>query len=241
MYQIPFCDILEIVKSADFCFKSSGLKIYGVEGDNLCVKAYQLLKEDFDLEPVKIHLHKIIPMGAGLGGGSADGTYTLLLLNKLFSLNLTQDKLRAYALKLGSDCPLFVESFPQLAKGRGELLQKIDLNLKGFYLQIINIGIHINTKEAFSELNFEAEKKSIEEIVKAPIKNWKNNLHNNFEKYAFKKHPELALLMEKMYQNGAIYASMTGSGSTLYATYSEKPRLLFEETKKNVLEKIISL
>jgi 4-diphosphocytidyl-2-C-methyl-D-erythritol kinase len=243
MFQIPFCDILEIVKSEEFSFKSTGLEISGNSNDNLCVKAYEILKNKFNVSPVSIHLHKIIPMGAGLGGGSSDGTYTLLILNQLFELNLSEQQLREFALELGSDCPLFVNDFPQIAKGRGELLEKIEVNLSGKYLYIINLGIHVSTKEAFQnlELNRFEKHQDFINLFKKDYSSWKNNLINDFEYSVFKLHPELANLKEKLYKSGAVFAAMTGSGSTLFALFENNPQLINIENEKKNIEKIIQL
>ena len=241
-FQLPFCDILEITKSETFNFKSSGIEIKGNENDNLCIKAYNLLKTDFDLSPVKIHLHKIIPMGAGLGGGSADGTYTLLILNELFSLDLSVEKLKQYALNLGSDCPLFVSKSPQKASSRGEILEDIFINLSGKYIHIINVGIHISTKEAFENLELGLNSSlNLDETIQKDLKLWKENLINDFEKPIFVKYHELKELKEEIYANGAKYASMTGTGSTIFGIYDENPQLIFEIGKKNILEKVVYL
>jgi 4-diphosphocytidyl-2-C-methyl-D-erythritol kinase len=176
-------------------------------------------------------------MGAGLGGGSADGTYTLLLLNELFELKLDNDTLRDYAAKLGSDCPLFVEEAPQIATGRGEILRPFPINLSGYYIHLINLGIHVNTKDAFSNLILNQQKESIIETLKMPISDWKINLKNDFETTVFQKYPELKDLKDKLYEQSAEYVSMTGSGSTIYAIKKQKPTLIFENEK--ILEKIV--
>ncbi len=239
-FQLPFCDILEIVKNEKFHFQASGIEISGNENDNLCIKAYNLLKTDFNLSPVSIHLHKIIPMGAGLGGGSADGTYTLLILNELFKLNLNAEQLRKYALILGSDCPLFVSKKPQKASSRGEILEEIDLDLKGKFIHIVNIGVHISTKEAFENLELGLNSTvKIAEILKQNLTLWQENLINDFEKPIFKKFPALKELKQKIYQNEAKYVSMTGTGSTIFGIYDQKPKLMFENDNKNILEKIV--
>jgi 4-diphosphocytidyl-2-C-methyl-D-erythritol kinase len=242
MFQIPLCDILEIVKSSEFSFKSSGLEISGDVNSNLCFKAYQLIKEEFNIGKVSIHLHKNIPMGAGMGGGSSDGTYTLLLLNDLFDLKISKDKLRELALKLGSDCPLFVDNLPQFAEGRGEILSPFELNLKGKYIYLINIGIHVSTKDAFSGLNLlknNNNKSKIKEILLSPLNYWKSNLKNDFEDSVFIIHPILREIKSQLYENGAIYASMTGSGSTIFAIFDEMKEIMFEKKIEKVFEKFI--
>lgn len=218
-YPIPWHDSLEVIEAASFAFHSYGLDIPGDTSSNLCVKAYKLLKADFDIPPIEIHLLKNIPMGAGLGGGSADGAFTLKMLNDIFSLNLTNPQLENYALQLGSDCPFFIKNQPAIATGRGEQLEPIDLDLSGYYLAIHNPGIHISTKEAYSGVKPKESKISVSEIVQRPIEQWKDLLRNDFEASIFPNHPEIEQLKNEMYGAGAIYASMTGSGSTVFGIF----------------------
>jgi 4-diphosphocytidyl-2-C-methyl-D-erythritol kinase len=225
-YPIPFCDILEVVEdknSNTYSFTASGLEISGDIQDNLCVKAYTLLKRDFNIGGVKIHLHKIIPMGAGLGGGSADASYTLLSLNEIFKLNLSVENLKMYAAHIGSDCAFFIENKAQYAKGRGEMLENAAINLDGFYLKLVFPGIHISTKEAYASVVPEANRKSIQVIVNNPIHQWPEILHNDFEKSIFPKHPILSKIKSDLYKEGALYAAMSGSGSTLFGIYNFEP------------------
>lgn len=220
-YQFPLCDILEIVideqSPSGFChFVSTGLEI--PEGKNLCIKAYELLDRVYNLPAVRIHLHKIIPMGAGLGGGSSDATYTLRLLNSLCGLTLSQDQLRSYALELGSDCPLFVEEEVQYAQGRGEVLCPIEIDLKDISLLVVNPKIHISTSVAFSGVSPQKREPFVE-IINEPVEFWKGSLTNDFEESLFVKYPDLRNIKEKMYAHGACYAAMSGSGSTMFALF----------------------
>ena len=163
-------------------FSSSGLTIHGDSSTNLCVKAYQLLKKDFpNLPSIKIHLHKAIPIGAGLGGGSADGAFTLRLLNEKFNLKLSTEQLIQYALQLGSDCPFFIINQPHFATARGEVLSPIQLDLSAYKFVIVNPGIHVNTGWAFSTITPSIPKKSIQQIIQQPITTWRNELINDFE------------------------------------------------------------
>ncbi len=223
MIPIALTDVLEVLPADKFRFIQTGLSVAGDEKDNLVVRAYHLLDKDFNLPPVYIHLRKNIPMGAGLGGGSADATYMLIALNQLFKLNLPNEKLRIYAGRLGSDCPFFVDNAPQIAQGRGEKLHAIDFDLKGYFLKLIFPGIHISTAEAYGNVVFSKNAKPIENILQDPIKEWKNVLKNDFETSAFKLHPSLIEIKEGLYQEGAVYASMTGSGSTIFGIFEEKP------------------
>lgn len=218
-YPIPWRDSLEVIEAASFAFHSYGLDIPGDASSNLCVKAYELLKADHDLPPVEIHLLKNIPMGAGLGGGSADGAFTLKLLNDLFQLNLSSLQLEAYALQLGSDCPFFIQNQPAIATGRGEGLELIDLDLSGCTLAIHNPGIHISTKEAYAGITPKQPEISVADIISRPIQEWKDLLRNDFEDSIFPSHPTIAQLKQDMYAAGAIYASMTGSGSTVFGLF----------------------
>ena len=223
MVSIDLTDVLEVLPSDKYQFIQTGLTVEGSSNDNLVVRAYHLLKEKYDLPPVYIHLRKNIPMGAGLGGGSADATYTLLALNNLFNLNISTEDLKKYSVELGSDCPFFVEKIAQIAKGRGEELSPIELDLKGYYLKLIFPGIHISTAEAYGNVLFSNPSFSVRNTILSPIEEWKKNLKNDFESSAFKLHPELEKWKNDLYIEGAIYASMTGSGSTMYGIFKEKP------------------
>ena len=222
-YPIPWCDALEVIEAAAFSFHTYGLSIPGENENNLCVKAYKMMQEVYNLPPVEMHLLKHIPMGAGLGGGSADGAFTLKLLNKLFNLNLANDTLADYALKLGSDCPFFIENQPAIAMGRGEHLESIQVDLSGYCLAIYNPGIHISTKEAYQGIAPSQPTLSINSILVEAISDWNKQLSNDFEGPIFQNHPEIKRIKEDMYEEGALYASMTGSGSTVYGIFDSKP------------------
>ncbi|MBK6264037.1 4-(cytidine 5'-diphospho)-2-C-methyl-D-erythritol kinase [Marivirga sp. S37H4] len=223
-YPIPVKDALEIIPAQRTTFESTGLKIPGKPEENLVWKAYHLLNKEFNLPEVEIVLHKAIPMGAGIGGGSADGAFMLKLLNDYFKLNLSTEKLENYALKLGSDCPFFIQNKPKLVSGRGEIFEDIAVDLQGYFVGLVFPGIHIGTKEAYNGIHPKNPETPIKEIIENhPLKDWKNNLKNDFEESVFKQHPTLALIKNKLYDSGAIYASMTGSGSTMYGIFKEKP------------------
>lgn len=225
-YPIPLQDGLELIQpaypSTDIEYSASGLAVPGCLSDNICVKAYRILKQDFpDLPAVQLHLHKNIPMGAGLGGGSADGAFTLLLINRKFNLGLTRQQLLAYAAQLGSDCPFFISNTPCYATGRGEMLEPVSLDLTAYQFVLINPAIHINTGWAFSQLTPKADRPNLKQIIRQPIDSWRDQLTNDFEAPLFEKHPELKACKDQLYQNGAIYASMTGSGSTVFGIFSK--------------------
>jgi len=226
-YPVALEDILEIISSNDASseiqFTSSGLEIPGNQTQNLCIKAYHLLKKDFPTLPsIKMHLHKNIPMGAGLGGGSSDGTAVLKLLNEQFNLGLNSSQLVDYASTLGSDCAFFVFENACHAKGRGEILETSHCDLSNYQIVLIHPGIHISTAWAFSQLNPQSKQKSILEIVSGPITNWKNELINDFEAPIINAHPIIGALIQMLYQQGAIYASMTGSGSSIFGLFPKQ-------------------
>jgi 4-diphosphocytidyl-2-C-methyl-D-erythritol kinase len=225
-YPVEWRDGLEIIQQQNAnlptIFTSSGHLIEGPAENNTCLKAYYLLKKDFpNLPSVQIHLHKTIPTGAGLGGGSADGAFTLLLLNQKFNLGLTEEQLIHYALVLGSDCPFFIKNKPCYATGRGEIMEEVRVDLSGYLLAVINPGIHVNTGWAFSQLKLSGGKPSLKEIISFPVNQWKERLINDFEAPVFSQHPEIQAIKEDLYHNGAVYASMSGSGSTVYGLFEK--------------------
>jgi 4-diphosphocytidyl-2-C-methyl-D-erythritol kinase len=227
-YPVPWRDVLEVIKSASFQFTSSGIAIPGSSDDNLCVKAYHLLKNDFDIDPVKIHLHKIIPMGAGLGGGSSDAAHTLLLLNELFELHLSQEQLRSYASHIGSDCAFFIQDRAMIGAGRGEVLAPTELTLKNKFLIIIKPEIHVSTAEAYAGIEPAVPAVSVTDVIKLSVDLWRENLVNDFEKTVFSKHPEIKQIKERLYSAGALYACMSGSGSSVFGIF-DKPVSLKEQ------------
>jgi 4-diphosphocytidyl-2-C-methyl-D-erythritol kinase len=235
-YPVDFSDALEILPSAsseEIQFTYSGLRLSGPTSSNLCVKAYHLVKEIYPKLPsVKMHLHKTIPMGAGLGGGSSDGTSTLLALNKLFHLQLSDESIAGLALKLGSDCPFFIHNKPVLAEGRGEVFSDIELSLKGYELVLIFPGLHIPTPWAFSVAIPRRPETSLRQILSLPPSQWKKALVNDFEVPVCKAYPQIAEIREELYRKGAIYAALSGSGSTVFGLFKqgEVPVFNFEST-----------
>lgn len=222
-YPIHFHDALEIIPSNNFTFSHTGIDIPGDEANNLCIKAYHLLKKDYPSLPnIHLHLHKHIPMGAGLGGGSSDGSAVLKLLNDLFKLEISKETLIHYAAKLGSDCPFFVINSPCIATGRGEILNLIDIDLSDYTFVLVHPGIHISTATAFQQLTPCKKKISIAQIITQPIATWKQELINDFELPLFKSHPILAEIKNELYKKGAVYASMSGSGSSLFGIFSKQ-------------------
>lgn len=223
-------DILEIVKSPDdnAHLTTTGLAA-GNEKNNICLKTYDLLKKDYpQITGIKVHLHKNIPVGAGLGGGSADGVFMLQLLNRNFNLDIPPEKFNEYALTMGSDCPFFLINQPCIGKGRGQLLQQVNLNLSGYKILLINPGINISTPGSFQKIVPSAPKKTPGVIVQQPPETWKDELVNDFEKPIFNQYPVLQTIKESLYRAGAIYASMTGTGSTMYGIFAKDTQISYQ-------------
>jgi 4-diphosphocytidyl-2-C-methyl-D-erythritol kinase len=231
-YPIAIKDAIEIIPSqseSPIVYTQSGIAVNGKESENLCQKAYHLLKKDFPSIPhVNMHLHKAIPIGAGLGGGSSDASAMLMLLNQYFSLNISNEKLMVYAGELGSDCPFFIINKPYYVTGRGENLSPIELDLSGYQIVLVNPCIHISTQTAFAGI-VPREGTNLVEHIQEPVHTWKDHCINDFEQTVFKAYPEIEHIKKDLYQAGAIYASMSGSGSTVYGIFEKtaQPNLNF--------------
>ncbi|HUQ67762.1 MAG TPA: 4-(cytidine 5'-diphospho)-2-C-methyl-D-erythritol kinase [Flavitalea sp.] len=232
-YPVPLRDAAEITicsgkkEQPAFELIVTGTNIPGDVSSNLCTKAWELVKKDYPLiPPVRMHLHKAIPVGGGLGGGSADGAFTLILLNEELKLNLTTEKLLSYALQLGSDCPFFIMNKPCYATGRGEIMEEISVALKDYYFVIVNPGIHISTAEVFKEIIITAkERPSLIQLISLPIVEWRYHVVNKFEEPVFKNHPVLKQIKDELYDEGAVFASMTGTGSSLYGIFHNSKKI----------------
>ena len=221
-YPVNWADGLEILPSEELRFTQSGIIIPGSADQNLCLKAYHIFARDFGLGPVQIHLHKVIPTGAGLGGGSADAAFTLKILNDIFEVNLSLERLEEYAAKLGSDCPFFIRNAPVFATGRGEVFEEVSINLNGYYCVVVHPGLHISTAEAFRNIKPKPAPHDLREVLQKPVSTWKNLVRNDFEESVFPSHPELLVLKEKLYDLGADYAAMSGSGSAIFGLFSQQ-------------------
>jgi 4-diphosphocytidyl-2-C-methyl-D-erythritol kinase len=232
-YPVKWQDALEILdnkraKKNKISFHGYGLSIEGKPESNLCVKAYRLLAEDVDLPPVSIHLFKHIPMGAGLGGGSADAAFTIKLLNEKFGLKLSIKQMQHYAAELGSDCAVFITNKPAFAYGRGDKFKPLQLDLGGWHIALVHPGIHVSTADAYAAVKKRGktvENKSLQQIIQQPVTKWKKMLENDFELSVFKKYPTIEKLKEQMYDAGATYAAMSGSGSAVFGLFKEEPKL----------------
>ncbi len=225
MLPVPWCDILEIVPAtgAETTLDITGINIESAVENNLCFKAWRLMADKYDIPPVSMHLHKIIPAGAGLGGGSSDASFTLRMLNSMFGLKLDNEILRSLAVQLGMDCSFFIENLPVLSTGRGEFLKPVSVNLDGYSLVIVKPQIHVSTAAAFLGIKPVFREKSIDELTSLPLPEWKKALYNDFEKSVFNLYPEIEDIRNILYRHGAMYASMSGSGSAVYALYTEIP------------------
>lgn len=225
-YPIPLRDSLEIgvldsSHNKSYKFHQSGIKLEGDASTNLVVKAYNLLKEEYKLPPIEIYLHKNIPTGAGLGGGSADAAFMLKLLNDKFSLNLSTSQLENYAATLGADCAFFIQNKPTFAEGIGTKFTPIDLDLKGYDLFLIKPDLFISTQMAFAKIKPQPAKHSPYKLASLPLEEWRTKLTNDFEDSLFPELPQLAEIKDYLYNNGAIYASLSGSGSTVYGIFKD--------------------
>lgn len=230
-YPVPIKDALEVMvmdekfpSEYDCDLKVTNIAIDGDEQRNLVVRAYQLLKQDFpNLPRIHTHLWKGIPTQAGMGGGSSDCAYMLLLLNQLFQLGLTDEQLIQYAAKLGADCAFFILSRPCYAEGIGEKLRPIDLSLSGYHIAVVRPDIPVPTKEAFSRIHPHYPAQSCRDIVLQPVETWHETLVNDFEESVFALYPEIGAIKQQLYDMGATYAAMSGSGSALFGLFKEQP------------------
>lgn len=223
-YPIALHDRLEIKPafSSNVTLNMSGIPIDD-DADNIVLKAYSLLYSHKAMPAVEINLEKGIPMGAGLGGGSADAVAALQMMNSLFDMQLTKDELKQYARRLGADCPFFLHNRPMLGCGIGDELTPVDVDITGYHLLLVKPDIHISTAEAYAGCSPRKWDKPLADIIKQPVDTWRYQLVNDFEPSVFAAHPELGEIKELLYQSGAGYASMSGSGSTVYALFNRLP------------------
>ncbi|HZK64465.1 MAG TPA: 4-(cytidine 5'-diphospho)-2-C-methyl-D-erythritol kinase [Puia sp.] len=221
-YPLPFCDILEIVPGGTTSLSLSGIPLAGKPAENLVIRAFQLLKKHYpQITEAAVYLHKHIPSGAGLGGGSSDAASMLRLLNDYFGLRITPEELKTYALTLGSDCPFFLQPSPCYVRGRGEILEPISLDLSGYSVLLVHPGVSVSTAWAYSQIQPAAPGFPIRELISGPVINWRNQLKNDFEIPVFRQYPALGAIKDQLYKAGALFASMTGSGSSFYALFSK--------------------
>lgn len=236
-YPVNWCDAMEVLDSPDkpFDLTISGLTVQGPLEDNIIFKAWKALNVVVKTPPMKVNLHKTLPMGAGLGGGSSNAAFFLRLANQKFKLGLDSKNLMDIARKLGADCAFFIENTPVFAVGKGDEFTSVKLSLKDYRILVVHPGINSNTKEAYEGVIPQKPIRSVKEIVEnEPVSNWKNCLFNDFEKSIFKKYPEVEKLKNQMYDVGAIYASMSGSGSAVFGIFKVKQTITFQTTYKSM-------
>mgnify|MGYP002631377570 CR=1 FL=1 len=226
-YPVPWRDILEIVPEktgkGKIIFTSSGVDIPSDGKPNLCERVYQLMHDEFGLMSVKMHLHKIVPIGAGLGGGSADAAFAATMLNEMFELSLPEAKLEEIVSKVGSDCPFFIKNKPAFVTRRGEILEPFDIDLSGYWIMLVNPNVHIGTKEAYAGIRASQPKTSLRESLLKDVSEWKESVSNDFEASVFHQYPVIQKIKEQLYHQGASYACMTGSGSTVFGLFEIEP------------------
>lgn len=230
-YPAERCDVLEIIpdEKGQGGFTTTGIEIPGQSGDNLCLRALSLFRSTLvrrgfsagDTHSYTIHLHKTIPPGAGLGGGSSDAAFTLRMLNEMHGEPFSPEELALMAARLGSDCPFFLHNKPVYATGRGDLFQDIDIDLSAFRIELFFPKVQVSTAEAYRMITPSPARYNLREVVQGPLSGWKDVLVNDFEKPVFEKHPEIRQLRESVYEKGAIYASMTGSGSAVFGIFDK--------------------
>lgn len=238
-YPLPLYDVIECIESSQTDISVAGQHIPGLPENNIVIKAWNLLKKDFPtLPPVHFYLLKNIPAGAGLGAGSANGAYTLLALNQKFSLGLTEQQLMHYALQLGSDCPFFILNQPSLAKGRGEVFTTSAVDLTGYQIMIVNPGIHISTPWAFSQITPAAPATHLESAITRPVAEWKELITNDFEAAVFEAHPEINAIKNGLYEAGAIFALMSGSGSSVYGLFEKHATVNYTAARHHFVKKM---
>lgn len=224
-YPVDWCDILEINPvegTRDTChFTNTGLDVGCSAEKNLIVRAYHLLAGRYDLPATEIHLHKIIPFGAGLGGGSSDAAFMLKAMNTCFGLGLTETELLEFSASLGSDCPFFIRNRPVFASGKGELLEDISLSLEGYRMVLVKPSFGVSTPEAYAGIVPQPAAFDLHRLAAYPPEEWKDRVYNDFETTVFRKYPRLEEIKQALYRQGALYASMTGSGSAVYGIFAK--------------------
>ena len=224
-YPLAIRDALEVVEADQMKFTSSGLEIPGDAMDNLCLKAYYLLSKDYKLPPVHIHLHKNIPIGAGLGGGSADASFFIRLINQKFELGMDALQMEGYASKLGSDCAFFIQNKPAIAVGKGDQLQTINLDLSSYFIMLVMPQVQVSTSDAYRGVRPATMASSLADLIKLPIEAWRVAIKNDFEPSVFLQYPIIAEIKSKLYSAGALYACMSGSGSSVFGIFEKELKL----------------
>jgi 4-diphosphocytidyl-2-C-methyl-D-erythritol kinase len=228
-YAVDWKDVLEVTiekkEAVPFELILTGLPVAGSNDDNLISRAWKMLQAIHPLPPLRVHLHKVIPMGAGLGGGSADAAFFINAVNDLVGLGLSREQREGMAASLGSDCAFFIHNQPVYASGRGTEFSPIAIDLQLYPIALVYPNIHSNTREAYSGLTPHEATYDLRKALSAPVNTWRNIVDNDFEKTIFAKYPLLAEIKEQLYQQGAMYAAMSGSGSALFGIFDHAPQL----------------
>jgi len=237
-YPIPLRDALEIVPSDKPSFIQTGIRLNLLPDDNLVMKAMDTLQQNYAIPPSDIYLHKAIPFGAGLGGGSSDAAFMLMLINDYLQLGLDRQELETVAATLGADCPFFICNTPVIATGTGNMFEPLPLSLKGYMLCIVKPDVSVSTREAYAAVKPAKPPRALREIIVQPVAEWRSILTNDFEPYAFDRYPVIGSIKNELYAQGAVYASMSGSGSAVFGLFEKDKELYFPEyfTWKGVLE-----
>ncbi|WDF54118.1 4-(cytidine 5'-diphospho)-2-C-methyl-D-erythritol kinase [Mucilaginibacter sp. KACC 22063] len=233
-YPVKINDALEAIAAPQLSFTSSGINIPGEPEKNLCIKAYELIKNDYDLAPLKIHLHKHIPIGAGLGGGSADAAFFIKLINEQFSLGLSVEAMQNYARQLGADCAFFIENKPVYAFDKGDQFLPVELDLSNYVIVLVMPPVHVSTAEAYAGVKPEPAEHDLQALIKLPVADWKDAIKNDFEISVFEKYPQIAAVKKALYDAGALYASMSGSGASVFGIFGTPPLLTHLEKDNQV-------
>lgn len=231
-YPLPLCDILEITlpepSSDPYTWLCTGTPLDVPAEKNICIKALMRLRERYPIPTVGLHLHKVIPSGAGLGGGSADAAFTIKYINELLGLGISNSELKEIISPIGADCAFFIDNAPALAAGIGNVLEPCEVSLKGKYIVLVKPPVHISTAEAYAGIRPAKPEHSVAEVIAQPIEEWRHKLRNDFEASVFPNHPEIAAIKEQLYAHGAAYAAMSGSGSTVFGIFHAPVSLSFD-------------
>jgi len=239
MYPVELNDALEFIPNEKDSLTVTGITFEQKNiTDNLVYKALAIIRKYKKVPPIKIHLHKAIPSGAGLGGGSSNASFMLTALNEEFNLGFSTEDLQQIALEIGSDCPFFISNIPSLSQGRGEILTALDVDISSYYIIIVSPQVHVSTAEAYSLIKPNDSRDSLSQIIEKPITEWSKLLVNDFEEPIFKKHPILKDIKSQLYEKGALYSSMSGSGSAIYGIFNLKPNTfdLSNKYRVNIVE-----
>ena len=233
-YPVQIKDALEIVETEKLTFTSSGISIPGNPADNLCLKAFHLISKDYEIRPVHIHLHKNIPIGAGLGGGSADAAFFIQLLNDKFELGMDIFQMERYAKQLGADCAFFLRNKAVFAFGKGDEFEQVELDLSHYFIVVVKPRVHVSTQEAYQGVKPTFPEQSLRQLISLPVETWKDSIVNDFEFSIFTNHQELIEVKSALYSAGAVFAAMSGSGSSIYAIFSAPVKLIELELENQV-------